>query len=126
MNKWNPFAYPPRAVLKTIYGFLLPGVVAVGAAYARAQGDPTKPVTKFDVVAALVAMFVTGGAVFSATNAPQEEHDDEGNEIGNVGVLFIIGALLVLVGVLGLLGVVSLSVAISVVLCIVGLVLIVL
>jgi FtsH-binding integral membrane protein len=125
-NSWNPFSYPPQAVLKTIYGFVLPGVVALGAAFARAQGDPTKPVTTFDVVAALVAMFVTGGAVFSATNRPQEPHREQPPDAGAVGVLFIVGALLVAVAILGLLGVVSLSVTVCIILAIVGILCIVL
>ena len=70
MNKWNPFAYSPGQVTKAIYGFVLPGVVLLGAAFARASADNTHPVTKYDWIAAGVAMFVTGGAVFSANNKP--------------------------------------------------------
>lgn len=123
---WNPFRYPPKAVLKTIYGFLLPGIIALGSAFARAQADVKAPVTKFDVVAALVAMFVTGGAVFAVTNAPQEKHDEEGNEVGAVGVLFIVGVLLVAVAILGLLGVVSISTTVCIILGLVGVILMVL
>lgn len=121
-NSWNPFSYPPRAVAKAVYGFLLPGVVAIGAAYARAANDSARPVTKFDFIAALVAMFVTGGVVFGANN---RDSGDNG-EVGGVGVWFVVGALLIALGILGLLGVVALSTVVSVILCIAGVVLLVL
>lgn len=117
MNSWNPFSYPPRAVLKALYAFVLPGVVAIGGAFARAQGDAKHPVDKYDYILALVAMFVTGGAVFSATNKPKAPVDE-----GAVGVLFIVGALLIAVAVLGLLHVISLTLTVCIVLAIIGLV----
>lgn len=130
---WNIFKYPPKAVLKTIYGFVLPGIVLLGGAFARAAVDTTKPVNKYDVIAALVAMFVTGGAVFGATNAPQEPHDAEGNdpynpEDGYAGVglvLLIVGVLLVALAVLALLKILAISLAWAILLAIAGILLIV-
>lgn len=126
MNSWNPFKYPPRAVLKAVYGFLTPGVVLLGGAFARAAVDADKPVTKYDIIAALVAMFVTGGAVFASTNTPPGDVTPREAERGAVGVLFIVGALLIAVAILGLLGVVNLSLVICVILAILGLLCIVL
>ena len=128
MSSWNPFSYPPRAVLKTIYGFLLPGVVALGGAFARAALDPNKPVTKYDVIAALVAMFVTGGTVFGVTNKPPGEVTPEEAEGGYATLnlaLLVIGLVLLAVAVLGLLHVLAIALSICIILVVIGFLLVV-
>ena len=126
MNSWNPFKYPPRAVLKAIYGFLLPGVVLIGGAFARAATDANKPVTKYDIIAGLVAMFVTGGAVFASANTPPGEITQREADRGAVGVLFVVGLFLLGLAVLGLLHVIGLSLTVSIIVALIGVVLMVL
>lgn len=128
MSSWNPFSYPPRAVLKTLYGFFLPGVVAIGAAFARAAADVKAPVTKADYIAALVAMFVTGGAVFAATNTPPGEvtpQEAEGGYAGVGGLLVIIGVVLLVLALLGLFKVLAISLTVILIFVVIGLLLVV-
>lgn len=124
MSSWNPFSYPPSAVLKTIYGFLLPGVVALGAAFARAAVDATHPVTKADYIAALVAMFVTGGAVFGAKNKDVPVDDNEGGYTSLSLVFLIVGVLLLALAILALLKVLAISLAWVILMVIAGFLLI--
>lgn len=69
MNKIAPY-------LKAVVGFLTPGVVALG--FAIQDGSPgNSAITQAEWVAALVACFMTGGAVFTVKNSgPQHRADD--------------------------------------------------
>lgn len=123
-SSWNPFSYPPRAVAKALYALLLPGVTVMGTAFARAQSGGEN-VNAYDWIAAGIAAFVTGGAVFYGKNSPPGEVTVKEAERGSVGILGVIGALLIALALLGLLQVVSLAVTTSIILAIVGLVLVV-
>lgn len=127
MNSWNPFSYPPRAVLKSVWGFLLPGVGLLLNAFMEQQNDPTDPVTVLDWIIAGLTCVVTGYTVFAVENKPPGNvtPDEADREVGAVGFLFLIGVLLVAVAILGLLGVVNLGLVVCLILAIIGVVLMV-
>lgn len=126
MNSWNPFKYPPRAVLKSVWGFLLPGFAILLNAFTEAQGDPTDPVTKFDYIIALLTAIVTGYTVFAVQNTPPGEVTPA--EAGTAGlglILTVVGIVLIIVGILALLKVLAISLAVSIILVVIGLLLVV-
>ena len=62
---------------KAVLGFLTPGAVILGSAVTEASDGGTR-ITQAEVITALVAMVVTGGAVYAAPNRdPQARHQDE-------------------------------------------------
>lgn len=123
-SKWNPFNYPPSAVLKSIWGFILP-VLAVLAD----QLTSDQPLTWRGVIAALISGLVTGYGVFAVQNkpipgevTPAEAHYAEG---GYASILLIVGVVLVILGLLGLFKVLAFTFVIAVVLVVIGLILVV-
>lgn len=127
MNKWNPFSYPPRAILKAIWGFLLPAIGYLLAAFQEQAADPSDPVTTIDYVIAIGLALTTGYGTFAITNEPQGETTprEAKSETGAVGLLFVIGLIVIAVGILGLFELLKLSLAISVVLVVIGILLVV-
>lgn len=119
MNKsWNPFSYPARAVVKSLWGFMLPGL----AILLKTLQDNGK-ISLTDVLVAFLTASVVGYSVFAAENDPPGAITPR--EAGSVGLLFVVGVVLVIVGILGLFHVLALSLAIAIVLVVVGLILLV-
>jgi hypothetical protein len=119
-NQWNPFAYPPGKVVKSIWAFFLPGAAILLNSYTT----PDKEVGTRDFIVALLTSVVTSYTVFAATNKePQNDPRGGGlDEVGDVSIIGVIGVVLLAVGVLALLGIIGISVTIAVLLCIAGLV----
>lgn len=70
MNKIAPY-------WKAVAGFLTPGAVILGGAVLEVSDGGTT-ITTAEWVTALVAVIVTGGAVYGAPNLdPTGEHQDE-------------------------------------------------
>lgn len=129
MNSWNPFKYPPRAVIKAVWGFFLPGFGILLNAFTEAQSDPTDPVTGLDYVIALLTAVVTGYTVFAAQNTPPGEvtpKEAEGGYAAGLGLLFVVvGIVLIIIGILALLHVLSISLTVSILLIVIGLLMVV-
>lgn len=126
MNSWNPFKYPPRAVIKSVWAFLLPGFAILLNAFTEAQSDPTDPVTGLDYIIAGLTAFVTGYTVFAVQNTPPgnvtpaEADNNEGGYAGVSLVLLIVGILLIAIAVLALFKVLAISLAWVILLVIAG------
>ena len=122
-SSWNPLAYKPGEVFKAIIAFLAPALVSLGAAVLEDSAGGTT-ITQAEWLQALIAAVVTSAGVFSASN--KSENPPPNPEGGYGGILAILGVVLIVVGILGLFHVLGLSLAVSVVLVVVGLVLLVL
>lgn len=122
-NSWNPLAYKPGEVLKAVVGFLAPALVFLGTAVLESSDGGTS-ITGSEWLQALIAAVVTSAGVFSASN--KSENPPPNPEGGYAGILAILGVVLIVVGVLGLFHVLGISLAVSIVLVVIGLLLVVL
>jgi hypothetical protein len=123
-NSWNPLAYKPSEVFKAIVGFLAPALVFLGGA-VLADSDGGTAITSSEWLQALIAAVVTSAGVFAAGNkSVNPPPNPEGGFIGG-GLLAVLGVVLIVVGFLGLFHVIGLSLAVSIVLIVIGLVLVV-
>lgn len=62
---------------KAVMGFITPGVIVLGGALLEGSAGGSD-VTQTEWITAVVAMFVTGGAVFTKANGdPTGTHQDE-------------------------------------------------
>lgn len=121
-SSWNPFAYKPSELWKSIVAFVAPGLITLGGALLE-DSPGGSSITGSEYLQAVIVAVVTSAGVFSATN--KSVNPPPNPERGAVGVLAVVGLLLVFVAILGLLGVVNLGLAICVVLAIIGLLLLV-
>ena len=127
-SPWNPFNYKYVEIAKSVWAFILPGVLIV----AKALIDST-PLDWRLFLSAFVAAITTGGVVFSVKNQqdnvppdPQVPVVNEPVGEGGFSVVGLLGVILLVVGILGLLGVIALGNAISIVLILIGLVILLL
>lgn len=124
MNKsWNPFSYPPQAVLKSLWGFFLPGL-AIVLDSLRNNGH----ITWTDAGVALLTSLVGGYGTFAITNKPPGEITPAEAEGGYTTLnlaLLVIGLVLLAVAVLGLLHVLAIALSICIILVVIGFLLVV-
>lgn len=123
MSSWNPFKYPPRAVIKSVWGFLLPGLGLLLDAI-RENGA----ITWTDAIVAFLVAAVSGYAVFAAQNTPPGDITPAEAEAGRASLdnlLGIVGVVFILIALLGLFKVLALTLTVVLILLAIGLVLLV-
>lgn len=115
-----------RGPVYLVYGFLGLGLGATQVGFAAAE---SKQPVWLVVALAVYAFLGTGIGYTAATNTPAAPSENRlqaaNDEVGAVGVLTVIGLLVIVVGILGLLSVINLSLAVSVILVVIGVLLVV-